>query len=393
MKFNRYICDDYTLKGADRIKMRKQMFQTIMMICVVICACGLSGCNKKEMSDNKQIDDINIEWGEMEKYAEASDGYKETTDDKWTDQAANTEAQTNGSTEEQAEVNTQAQIVELTGQDFYPAKAFGCNAEKLLMCQWNREGREAALFEMEVGTDLLQKQQIDIPEDWNIHGIVSDREGHSYILLRSPWKEEGMLSVIREYDGNSLINEMDISDALGSKMGICEGFLRDGNGNFYIKGMEGGMYLSAEGKFLWESRNDLQEIRDSYAAAIGKDGNVYITYVKEDASYIGQINPENGSVEKEYALEGIGTDDRILALAQGTDSDFLLYGVASGIWAFDLESGCTEKRVDRSESNLPYNEYIIIRAFLRDGRFLLVKNVSENDRLIGQIWEYIPAGR
>lgn len=393
MKFNRYICDDYTLKGADRIKMRKQMFQTIMMICVVICACGLSGCNKKEMSDNKQIDDINIEWGEMEKYAEASDGYKETTDDKWTDQAANTEAKTNGSTEEQAEVNTQAQTVELTGQDFYPAKAFGCNAEKLLMCQWNREGREPALFEMEVGTDLLQKQQIDIPEDWNIHGIVSDREGHSYILLRSPWKEEGMLSVIREYDGNSLINEMDISDALGSKMGICEGFLRDGNGNFYIKGMEGGMFLSAEGKFLWESRNDLQEIRDSYAAAIGKDGNVYITYVKEDASYIGQINPENGSVEKEYALEGIGTDDRILALAQGTDSDFLLYGVASGIWTYDLESGCTEKRVDRSESNLPYNEYIIIRAFLRDGRFLLVKNVSENDRLTGQIWEYIPAGR
>lgn len=393
MKFNRYVCNDYTLKGADRIKMRKQMFQTIMMICIVICACGLSGCNKKEMSDNKQIDDINIEWGEMEKYAETSDGYKETTDDKWTDQAANTEAQINGNAEEQVEVNTQAQTVELSGQDFYPAKAFGCNAEKLLMCQWNREGREAALFEMEVGTDLLQKQQIDIPEDWNIHGIVSDREGHSYILLRSPWKEEGMLSVIREYDGNSLINEMDISDALGSKMGICEGFLRDGNGNFYIKGMEGGMYLSAEGKFLWESRNDLQEIRDSYAAAIGKDGNVYITYVKEDTSYIGRVSTENGSIEKEYALEGIGTDDRILALAQGTDSDFLLYSVASGIWTFDLESGCTEKRVDRSESSLPYNEYIIIRAFLRDGRFLLVKNVSENDRLTGQIWEYIPAGR
>lgn len=393
MKSNRYVCNDYTLKGADRIKMRKQMFQTIMMICVVICACGLSGCNKKEMSDNKQIDDINIEWGEMEKYAETSDGYKETTDDKWTDQAANTEAQINGNAEEQVEVNTQAQTVELSGQDFYPAKAFGCNAEKLLMCQWNREGREAALFEMEVGTDLLQKQQIDIPEDWNIHGIVSDREGHSYILLRSPWKEEGMLSVIREYDGNSLINEMDISDALGSKMGICEGFLRDGNGNFYIKGMEGGMYLSAEGKFLWESRNDLQEIRDSYAAAIGKDGNVYITYVKEDTSYIGRVSTENGSIEKEYALEGIGTDDRILALAQGTDSDFLLYSVASGIWTFDLESGCTEKRVDRSESSLPYNEYIIIRAFLRDGRFLLVKNVSENDRLTGQIWEYIPAGR
>ncbi len=393
MKFNRYVCNDYTLKGADRIKMRKQMFQTIMMICVVICACGLSGCNKKEMSDNKQIDDINIEWGEMEKYAETSGGYKETTDDKWTDQAANTEAQINGNAEEQVEVNTQAQTVELSGQDFYPAKAFGCNAEKLLMCQWNREGREAALFEMEVGTDLLQKQQIDIPEDWNIHGIVSDREGHSYILLRSPWKEEGMLSVIREYDGNSLINEMDISDALGSKMGICEGFLRDGNGNFYIKGMEGGMYLSAEGKFLWESRNDLQEIRDSYAAAIGKDGNVYITYVKEDTSYIGRVSTENGSIEKEYALEGIGTDDRILALAQGTDSDFLLYSVASGIWTFDLESGCTEKRVDRSESSLPYNEYIIIRAFLRDGRFLLVKNVSENDRLTGQIWEYIPAGR
>lgn len=393
MKFNRYVCNDYTLKGADRIKMRKQMFQTIMMICVVICACGLSGCNKKEMSDNKQIDDINIEWGEMEKYAETSGGYKETTDDKWTDQAANTEAQINGNAEEQVEVNTQAQTVELSGQDFYPAKAFGCNAEKLLICQWNREGREAALFEMEVGTDLLQKQQIDIPEDWNIHGIVSDREGHSYILLRSPWKEEGMLSVIREYDGNSLINEMDISDALGSKMGICEGFLRDGNGNFYIKGMEGGMYLSAEGKFLWESRNDLQEIRDSYAAAIGKDGNVYITYVKEDTSYIGRVSTENGSIEKEYALEGIGTDDRILALAQGTDSDFLLYSVASGIWTFDLESGCTEKRVDRSESSLPYNEYIIIRAFLRDGRFLLVKNVSENDRLTGQIWEYIPAGR
>ena len=52
----------------------------------------------------------------------------EISDDK------RTEAQINGNAEEQAEVNTQAQTVELSGQDFYPAKAFGCNAEKLLMC-------------------------------------------------------------------------------------------------------------------------------------------------------------------------------------------------------------------------------------------------------------------
>lgn len=112
--------------------MRK--YVVLLIAAGMIFACG---CGKETMPESVPTE-TTAEYREPEivngdvnaEMPDANTGEKtEISDDK------RTEAQTNGSTEEQAEVNTQAQTVELTGQDFYPAKAFGCNAEKLLMCQ------------------------------------------------------------------------------------------------------------------------------------------------------------------------------------------------------------------------------------------------------------------
>ena len=102
---------------------------------------------------------------------------------------------------------------------------------------------------------------------------------------------------------------------------------------------------------------------------------------------------QDGTIVEEYLLVELESRDQILAIGPGTDSDLLLYGSISGIWAWNKENNELENRYALSEADISYDEYVVIRAFLEDGRLLLVENVSEAGELTGRIYKYIPAGR
>ena len=83
------------------------------------------------------------------------------------------------------------------------------------------------------------------------------------------------------------------------------------------------------------------------------------------------------------AMDG---NDRILAMGQDENGTVLLYSSASGIWKWNCKENSLNNTVEMSESNLAGNEYILIRAFLADGRLFLTKNIDDN----GRVYQYIP---
>ena len=65
------------------------------------------------------------------------------------------------------------------------------------------------------------------------------------------------------------------------------------------------MYLSAEGKFLWESRNDLQEIRDSYAAAITGETAEPEAAIREETAATEETVETTATVPEETTIPAV----------------------------------------------------------------------------------------
>lgn len=292
-------------------------------------------------------------------------------------------------------VNITDETITAEGEGIHLAKVFASTGDQLYFCQWAREGREAALYELEIGNSLLQEKDIEIPSDMDIYGMACGTSGNLYFLMRtSLTASENVISVIREVDreGN-ILQDLAISDGLQKKLPILQAFIIDNDGNYYIRGMTSTMYISGEGAVLWETKDSDLGISNSYAATMDADGDIYIAYQKNQNTYIGTLNLQDGTIAKEYFLEALESRDQILAIGPGTDSNLLLYGSISGIWAWNKENNELEDRNVLSEADIAYNEYVVIRAFLEDGRLLLVENVSEAGELTGRIYKYIPAGR
>ena len=82
-------------------------------------------------------------------------------------------------------VNTTEETVETEWDGIRISRVFGSSGNTMYFCQWAREGREAALYEMEAGAFALQKVDMDIPEGMDIYGISSDASGCLYLLMRT----------------------------------------------------------------------------------------------------------------------------------------------------------------------------------------------------------------
>ncbi len=274
------------------------------------------------------------------------------------------------------------------------SRASACLGNKIYFSQWAREGRESILYEMNIGEASLRQSALEIPEGMEIQALAADDTGHLHLLLRTaPGDSETFTSIIRELDADgNTVNDVDISEAIGKRYTLWQAFVVDSEGNYYIKDLDYMMCISREGKSLWEMDNRSMGIGRSYAAAVA-NGVVYMSYQKDDITYIGEINPADGTLPEEYPLAEIESTDPILVMGQGTDSELLLYGSSSGVWAWNSDENRLENRGEASEANLPYNETIVLRRFLSDGRLLLVKNLSEGNELTGMTYQYLPGGK
>lgn len=295
---------------------------------------------------------------------------------------------------ERIPVNTTNETFTADAEGIHLAKICVASGDKLYFCQWARDGRKAALYQLKIGETVLKEVELDIPEGMDIYGMDTDKTGNLYLLMRTALTEENVTSMIQKLDSEgNVIRSLDISETMQGKLSIVQSFLVKDNGDFYIKGMNASICINSEGIALWEMKDEILGICESYAVVLGKDDEIYITYKKADEWYLGKISAEDGTIAKEYLLPEIESDDKLLAIGQGTDSDFLLYSASSGVWAWNQTEGNLEKRADLSEAGMPLEEYIVIRTFLEDGRLPQVINIAEGDTLSERIYKYIPAGR
>lgn len=268
------------------------------------------------------------------------------------------------------------------------AKVFASIGNEMYFCQWEKDGNNATFYEMEIGQAELQEIDINIPEGMNIYAMTSDVYNNLHILLRTKVSSsEEVTSIIRTLDGEgNLIGDLDISKALEGEISLHQAFLVDSKGNFYITGLWDTMGIDSEGNKMWFLENRVTGIGDSYTAILGVDENLYIPYSKDETTCIGKVDTTNGALVKEYVLPEMDDNDRILAMGQDENGELLLYSSASGIWKWNESDNSLQNTVEMSESELAYNEYILIRTFLADGRLLLVKNVDDD----GRVYQYIP---
>lgn len=357
---------------------RKSMFLLLFLtICLSGCADSSEEFGQSTVVDVQQLllgEDLNNESGETTHLEEQPD--------------IATQAM------EQVPVNTTDETVAIKWNGERLSRAAASVGTKMYFSQWAGEERSPVLYEMSIGEDSLLESRVEIPEGMDVKAMAEDSTGGLHLLLRSSSKNsEAFASLIRELDreGN-MIQDVDISEAIKDRYVLTQAFFVDSKGNYYIKDLDNMICISNDGISLWEMNNRSLGINRSYAAAAVGD-SVYMSYQKNETTYIGEVNPTDGGLEAEYPLPKIAAEDPIMVMEQGTDSDLLLYGSGSGIWAWNRNGSEPEKRADISEAGLSYNETIVARIFLKDGRLLLVKNVSEGNELAGITYQYISGGR
>lgn len=259
---------------------------------------------------------------------------------------------------------------------------FAAVGEKMYFSRKAQDDTKAKIYQMKMEQDILMETDIEIPEEMSVSAMASDGYGKLYIFLRGD--NISMIKIV-DADDNE-VNEVDVTEALGTEISMCQSLAVDSYGNFYITGLWATIGISAEGEKLWLVKNSDIGLGDTFTSIVGWDDMLYIPYDKENNMWIGKINTQDGSIIKEYLLDDMSYEDKILAMGLGNEEEILLYSSVSGVWKWAENNSLLEEIKEISEKNLAYNENIIIRSFLPDGRLLIVKNVDENKR----IYQYIP---
>ena len=361
------------------MKGMRRFFYIILIVCLCGCGSKITETNPLIIKQNPIV------------------GVEEETEGNSTEDYMLEDEQTVILSEERKKipVNTTNQTITTEWDGVYLSRIYAVSESKIYLCQWATEDRESALFVLEDGEDVLKSIDANIPNGMNIYGISSDVSGHIYLLLRTKLStSKNITSVIREIDAEgNIVQDFDITEAIQNKIEWHQTFFVDYSGNFFIRGMVSSICISNEGTLLWEVTDESIGISYSYGWTLGTDRDLYMTYQKDNNSYIGRIDLSNGMILDEYELKQIDSNSVILAIGQGTDSDLLLYDNMRGGWVWNKEKNELENRTYLSETDLPYNEYILIRAFLEDGRLLLIKNISNGDERVGRTYQYISVGK
>lgn len=357
------------------------MKKFVKICCACVVAFILTGCSMSGVDHgNEQIVELNIQ--SIEDVSDMTGAVEEESEQEVVENVI-----------EEIPINTMEETVQMDWTGEKLSRAFVSIGEKMYFSQWEKDGQEAVLYEMNIGENCLRKSEVETIKNMEVQMMARDMDGHIHLLMRSTINtSEDMESIIREIDGDgNIVRDIDISHTIKNRFYLWNTFLVDHAGNYYIKDLDYMICLDKSGEKIWEMDNRAEGIKRSFAATIVEE-KVYLAFQKEDINYIGEIDSKTGLLRAEYPLAELGSDDRILTMKAGTDSELLIYGGNSGIWTWNSNDGRMEHRAVMSESDVPYSEYIVLRSFLDDGRLLLVKNISEGDIHIGITHHYIPGG-
>ena len=291
-------------------------------------------------------------------------------------------------------MTSQTLVSDWDGLRLQPNK-FTSIGSALFFYHFSEEDGTSSLYQGTIGELELKKFPLDIPEGSYLSGITSDHMGMLSLLMKSPASEGNQASyALKKVDiTGAVIEEYDITEWMEEYDTIITNLFIDKNGTYLIRGINTTLCFDPNESKFWEITDETLGIENTYGITNGKDGSLIMSYQREGLTYIGKADLYHGVMEEEYLLEDIKSSDRILAISQGTDTDLLIYGTQSGCWAWSFESKNLEQRFEMTEANLAYNEYILIRAFLEDGRLFMVKNISDENTISERHYDYLPVGK
>lgn len=259
-------------------------------------------------------------------------------------------------------------------------------------------GDGSFLMKMKTGADTAEKMPVTLPDGMEFLHFATDKEGKLYCMVAD--KDSAARCQIWKIDKDGTVEEkIDISEHMGKDSWKPWAMAVSGNHDIYLRvgGLNGilAMVFDQEGNLLSQiSDEGKYQLID--AMGRGKDGKIYAMLMTPgDKQLIAELDGGKGTIGKVYEnvlQEGAGM---YACIGEGTDTDLLIYGLGTGIFAYNIGEEAASLRVPASKFSFDDSGKSLVLA---DGRLLIIQRgiAMKEDRPVstveGTIFHYIPAG-
>lgn len=335
-----------------------------------LCLIGLSlliGCRKEEVAEQTYFSKENLQ-----------------SEERNENDIKNTEfiAESQRKEEILTEVSLEEKVAIYNGS-IPISRPFIANAKYIFLNEYSQDGNNG-VCRMKIGEESITKLGLDIPPDMQPGAMATDIYGNLHVVVSTKSKaltEENNRSFeIRTFDEDGiLLNKIDLTYlAAGSDRWIQE-LMIDKDGLYYIKwGLEDAdlFIINQKGELLHMLKSEELEC-EGMILGRGRNGKIYTIFTRNESRFIGILNGEKGCLEEIKDGLVLQEDRGEILIAEGTDTDLLLYSFNTGFWACDFEKESMEQRFAVSQQEMGADESISGWAVLKDGRFLLIKRSGE----------------
>lgn len=264
-------------------------------------------------------------------------------------------------------------------------------------------GEGSYLLKMQIGESSAETMSITPPKGMEFTTITTDEKENLYVIVKNI-KDANRCEIWKINKSGEVEAQLDISSYMEREDWAPWAIAVAENGDIYLRigQLEGilAMVFDSEGHFLSKILDEGRKYDCLWAMGRGKDGKVYAILMDDSENFnaiIAEMDGRNGCVGTTYTdiLEGGAFYDYV---GSGRDSDLIIYGVAGGIYGYDLGSDSAKWNIPASE--MPFELDSLNRmTSLKDGRFLFMQRGIDmkNDEIItvaeGTKFYYIPAAK
>jgi len=296
------------------------------------------------------------------------------------------------------EVNREEKMVEMPFEEVQLGYCCAADENYIYLCQTSDYGKPG-IYRMQIGGESLERLSLDIPEGMDVNQLAVDCYGTLYVQLsisqeRKAAGEEQKHLIWKLNENYEIEETLDITKEINKRMPPFV-FLVDGEGRYWL---QWGYYsvnicvLDKEGKALYSFTEESFEVDEITVTGVGDQGEIYLLCNTEGTAVLASVDTESGKIEMSMEVPLL-PDEIGMAIGKGTDTEILLSGDMSGIWAVDLEKGMSENRNTFSERGVGDDTSVLARTFLPDGRLFVIESIIENGQVTKYHFLYFPAGK
>lgn len=248
---------------------------------------------------------------------------------------------------------------------------------------------EGSYFAGRIGIeeDTIQEFALEIPDDMFVYRSCTDERGRWHLLSsqRIANKLTYEKSEIWIVDSQGELEEfIDVTESIKEWNSIPFWMTVDHQGNYYLLSN----FADGSSLLMIDTTNQsatplLLRGGSIDGIGVGRSGTVYGVFDQNGTTYLGSIDPYNGSVERCADFPENGYRPSFSVLQGGVNTELLLANKGEGVWSYD---GAELKLSVPLEELAGNGQDIMAMGFLWDGRVCCM--VYENHEYV---FRYVPA--